>query len=371
MAERAEGDLRMAAGGLGEGREPYVLSLGHWSIDEIERAAEERLGEAAWSWISDVAEDGLAARRERRALDDIVLRQRVLVTDGALDTSTALFGQSLSFPVLAAPTSAQGVAHPEGEVATVEACAAAGTIAVVSGAATRDAADIAAAGAGWWRQIFAQGELGATLDLVEESVGHGAAAIMMTADVPVLGRRRNLPGGYVPPGWRAPDATLLGRAADVNLRVMLGSFTWDDVSAVRGRCPVPLLVKGILDGRDARRALDAGADGIVVSTHGGRQLDAAPAPAEVLPEIRDVLGGDPVVLADGGVRRGSHVLRLLARGATAVLVGRPTVWGLACGGSPGVRDVLEILRAELVTAMALTGCRTVSDVTAEVEWRRA
>jgi 4-hydroxymandelate oxidase len=324
----------------------------------------------AWCYVSDVAEDGVTAERELRVLQSIALRQRVLRGFRRSDTTSCLLGLELSAPIVAAPTSSQGLAHDDGEVATVRGCAAAGTFAIVSSRASRRIEDIGAERLPWWLQAYPQPDLDLTRELIATAVGHGARAVVLTVDVPVLGRRRDLPTGYVPPGWRDPDAPLVGVRADQNLRAMAQDpFTWDQVAELKAEVAVPLLLKGVLDHEDAALAAEAGLDGIVVSTHGGRQLDGTVTAAEALPAIVQSVAGRCLVLADGSVRRGSHVLRLLARGADAVLVGRPIVWGLACGGDAGVRDVIEILKAELATAMALTGCRDVASVTRDIEWR--
>jgi len=348
--------------------EPYILSQGLWTIEKIGAAARTMMSDEAWYYVSDVAEDGLAAAREREALDSILLRQRVMTEVGNIDPSVELFGQSLAVPVIASPTSGQGMVHREAELAVVRGCAAAGSIAAVSNASEKSASQIAAEGLPWWQQVYPQSDKGITLELIEHSIKLGASAIVLTVDVPVLGRRRNLPAGIAPPGWSSIDDLLEDVASDQNLRVMREPYTWADLGDFRERSSVPLLLKGVLDPEDATRARDAGVDGIVVSTHGGRQLDAAPSAVEVLPWIRDAVGDDFVLIADGSVRRGSHVLRLIARGANAVALGRPVLWGLACGGADGVRDVVEILKAEVITTMALTGCQCMQDVGADIQW---
>jgi 4-hydroxymandelate oxidase len=349
--------------------EPYVLQLGYWSLHQIEAAARAKMSAAAWHYVSDVAEDGVTSARERRALESIVLRQRVLADATPVELSTTVLAQKLAMPIIAAPTSAQGMVHSEAEVGTVRGCSAAGTLAVISSASTRSIEEIGQVGAPWWVQLYPNATKSATKEFLARAAASGAVAAVLTVDVPVLARRRFLPRGYAPADWKGPDAALSDLAAGHNLTVMASNpFTWDDVYDIKASSSIPVLLKGVLDPRDAALAADAGVAGIVVSTHGGRQLDGAPSPAEVLPAIADIVQERCVILADGSVRRGSHVLRLLARGASAVLVGRPVLWGLACGGAGGVRDVMEILRAELATAMALTGCRNVSAVTPDIEW---
>ncbi len=343
--------------------------LGPRSIDDLERLAAARLDADTWAYLTDVAEDGRTAARERRVLDAITLRQRGLGETGPVDTSASLFGTRLSCPVLAAPTSGQPFVHPDGEVAMARGCAAAGTLAVVpmTGGATIE--DIGRTGAAWWLQLYLPSDIGVAAAIAERAQSSGARALVISVDVPVLARRRNVPDGY-PHGWNERLVELrAGSEADSLFTLGSAPFRWSSLAALQRRSGLPVLVKGILDPDDARKAMDHGADGVVLSTHGGRQLDCAPTAAEVLPAVREVVGDRTVVLADGGIRRGSHALRMMVRGADAVLVGRAALWGLACGGEDGVRAAFAILQRELLTAMALIGCTSVTDVSADMEWR--
>jgi isopentenyl diphosphate isomerase/L-lactate dehydrogenase-like FMN-dependent dehydrogenase len=358
--------VHVTSSSLGVGATPPPLP--YHSLDDLERLAETKLDEETWSYVSDVAEDGRTHAREKAVLDDIVLRQRGLGDGGRVDTSTVLFGHPLRLPVLAAPTSGQAFVHADAERAMVRGCAQAGTVAVVPMTGSTLIEDIGALGAPWWLQLYLPSDTGVAAEIVARAAMAGAHAIVVSIDVPVLARRRNVPAGY-PAGWNERLISLRKGSPESLFILDNAPFTWKALAALRDRSMLPLLVKGLLDPDDVRPALDHGADGVVVSTHGGRQLDCAPTAAEVLPSVVDAAAGRCVVLADGGVRRGSHVLRLMVRGADAVLIGRPALWGLAVDGERGVRDALRLLERELVTAMGLTGCRSTGSIHADVEWR--
>ena len=249
-------------------------------------------------------------------------------------------------PILVAPWAYQKMAHPDGELATARAAAHAGTIMVVSTTTQAYLEDVASAAEGpkWW-QLYIFTDRGFTAERLKSVAASGYAAICFTVDFPVAGlRHRDTRSGFeMPVGL--PDDDLV---FDPNIR-------WDDLAWIREQAPLPLLVKGIMTAEDARVALDHGVDGIVVSNHGARQLDAVAAPLAVLPEIVDAVQGRVPVLVDGGFRRGTDVFKALALGASAVLVGRPTAWGLAAAGEDGVFDVLRILREELENVMTLAG----------------
>jgi 4-hydroxymandelate oxidase len=337
------------------------------SLDDLERLAEAQLDEGTWSYVSDVAEDGRTHAREMAVLEEIVLRQRGLGDGGTVDTSTVLFGQSLRLPVLAAPTSGQAFVHADAERGMVRGCAQGGTLAVVPMTGSTLIEEIGAEGVPWWLQLYLPSDTGVAAEIVARAAMAGARAIVVSIDVPVLARRRNVPAGY-PPGWNERLISLRKGSPESLFILDNAPFTWKALTALHDRSTLPLLVKGILDPDDARLAIDHGADGVVLSTHGGRQLDCAPTAAEVLPSVVDAVAGRCIVLADGGVRRGSHVLRLMVRGADAVLVGRPALWGLAVDGESGVRDAFRLLERELVTAMGLTGCWSTRSIRPDVEW---
>jgi isopentenyl diphosphate isomerase/L-lactate dehydrogenase-like FMN-dependent dehydrogenase len=344
--------------------------LRYQSLDDLERLAEARLDPGTWSYLCDVAEDGHTHAREKAVLAQIALRQRGLGDGRTVDTSARLFGTDLRLPVLAAPTSGQAFVHPEAERAMVRGCAAAGTLAVVPMTGSALIEDIGAEGAAWWLQLYLPSDPGVAAAVAERAAAAGAGALVISVDVPVLARRRNVPTGY-PPGWNERLIALRQGVTESLFTLDNAPFTWPALAALRARCAIPLLVKGVLDPDDVVRAIDHGVDGVVLSTHGGRQLDCAPTAAEVLPAVAEAAAGRCRVLADGGVRRGSHVLRLMVRGADAVLIGRPALWGLAVDGSDGVRDAFRLLERELVTAMGLTGCWTTGEVDPSMEFHPA
>jgi 4-hydroxymandelate oxidase len=352
----------------GAGDSAASVGLLSQSLDDLERMASERLDPATWAYISDVAEDGRTAARERSVLDAITLRQRGLGDGGTVDTSTSLFGQPLSVPVLAAPTSGQAFVHPDGELAMVRGAVAAGTVAIIPMTGSRTIEQIGSQAVPWWLQLYLPSDPEVRSAIAARAQAAGARAIVVSVDVPVLARRRNVPAGY-PPGWNERLVALRNGSEDELFILANTPFRWTALQSLREGSTLPILVKGILDPDDARQAVDHGVDGIVLSTHGGRQLDCAPTAAEVLPSVAEAVGGRCLILADGGIRRGSHVLRMMVRGADAVLVGRAALWGLACGGDSGVSDAFTILQRELTTAMGLTGCWSTGQVSPDVEWR--
>jgi 4-hydroxymandelate oxidase len=270
------------------------------------------------------------------------------------DASIELLGARIAAPILVAPWAYQRLAHPDGEVATARAASRAGTIMVVSTTAQDILEDIAKAGDGptWW-QLYVYTERSVTVDVLHRVHEAGYAAICFTVDFPVAGlRHRDTRTGFDMP-FGLPHSDLV---FDPNI-------TWDDIAWIREQAPLPILVKGILTAEDARLAVEAGADGVVVSNHGARQLDSVAATITVLPEIVEAVDGRIPVVLDGGVRRGTDVFKALAFGAAAVMVGRPTCWGLTVGGEDGVFDILRILREELENTMSLAGTHALSDIT--------
>jgi 4-hydroxymandelate oxidase len=283
----------------------------------------------------------------------------------------------VSLPVLAAPTALHRMANPEGEVATARACAAAGTIMTLSTLASSTIEDVAAAGRSSprWYQLYVMEDRDLTAELVKRAHGAGYSALVLTVDLPVLGvRDRDERNAFsLPEG--VEFANLAAKRAESEEGSALfeyvlfqhdRSLSWDDLAWIRSLAPMPLVLKGIVTAEDARLAVEAGVDGIVVSNHGGRQLDGAIPTIEALPEVVEAVDGRLEVFLDSGVRRGVDVVKALALGARAVLVGRPLLWGLAVDGEAGVRQVLDILRLEFEVAMALCGCRTVSDLGPEL-----
>ncbi|MEX1262692.1 MAG: alpha-hydroxy acid oxidase [Actinomycetota bacterium] len=323
-------------------------------VDDFAAAARAAVPPDVWDYYEGGAGDEWTLAENRRAFDRWTLRPRFLRGAGNPDTSTTVLGTPVAFPVLVAPWAYQRLAHPDGEHATARAAAAAGTVMVVSSTTEAYLEQVATAseGAKWW-QLYVAEDRGFTAAMLERVVAAGYRAICWTVDFPVNGlRHRDTRSGFVMPlGIGESDYIY-----DSNL-------SWDDLAWIGERSPgLPIIVKGLLTAEDAELAVQAGADAIVVSNHGGRQLDRSPAGLDALPEVVAQVSGRVPVLMDGGVRRGTDVLTAMALGASAVLVGRPTIWGLAAEGEAGVAAVLAILHAELENAMALTGCHTIDEI---------
>jgi 4-hydroxymandelate oxidase len=353
------------------------------TVDDFEAAARAVLPRMAYDYYRSGADDERTLRANRRAFGRHEIWYRVLVDVAERSLGTTLLGTPVSSPILIAPTAYHCMAHPEGELATARGAAAAGILYVVSTLATTRLEDVAAASPGpKWFQLYVHKDRGFTRELVERAQASGYRAVVLTVDAPLLGRRladeRNvftLPEGLA----MANLASAKGLGSTAEERSMLAkyvasrhdaSLTWKDLAWIRELTPLPLLVKGIVRADDAARAVEHGAAGVVVSNHGARQLDGAPATIDALPGVVAAVGGRCPVLMDGGVRRGTDVLKALALGASAVLVGRPVLWGLAVGGEAGVARVLEILQNELSMAMALAGCASLADVGGDLVRRR-
>jgi 4-hydroxymandelate oxidase len=323
-------------------------------VDDYEPVAREKLPPDVYDYFAGGAGDEWTVAENLRSFERWVLRPRFLRGSGAPDPSTELLGTRIESPVLVAPWAYQGRAHPDGELGTVRGAARAGTIAVVSSTAVDDLERIAAASDGpkWW-QLYLFADAGLNAEMLGRVAAAGYEAICWTVDFPVAGlRHRDARSGFVIPMGIGDDDY-----------VFEPNMTWDHLAIIREHAAdLPVLVKGILTAEDALLAVEHGADGVVVSNHGGRQLDSCMASLDALPEVVEAVGGRLPVLMDGGVRRGTDVLKAIALGAAAVMVGRPAAWGLAAEGEDGVAGVLGIFRAEVENAMALTGCRTIAEI---------
>ena len=347
---------------------------------EYERLAKARMTQMAFDYYASGAMDEITVAANHRAYDDILLRYRVLAGVGTRDTATSVLGHKIALPVLVAPTAFHGLAHPDAEPATARAAAAAGTLYVMSTLANTSMEQVAEHGNGQrWFQLYVFKDRGVTKSLVERAEAAGFTALELTVDAPLLGEREadvrnhfHLPDGLtaanlVDPKLKSVDAGAGSSGlADYFLRLLDDNLTWDDVAWLRSITRLPILVKGVARGDDAAHALEAGAAGIVVSNHGGRQLDTSRPTIQALPEVVEAVAGRAEILVDGGIRRGTDVLKALALGAKAVQVGRPVLWGLAVDGEAGVRHALELLRVELDLAMALCGCRGVAEITEDL-----
>ena len=347
-------------------------------IDDFERHARDRLPQMVYDYYAGGAGEEWTLRENVRAFDRWVLRPRVLVDVAKVDLSTTVLGQPLPFPIMLAPTAFQRLAHPEGELATARAASSLGALMVLSTISTVPLEDVAATGVDRWFQLYVMQDRSLAEDLVRRAHAAGYRGLVLTVDTPSLGLRlrdvRNrftlpsditmanlqditMPGGSGP-GGRSTGSDL----ADFFAAEHDATLSWDDLAWLRSLSPMPLVLKGVMSFEDARLAADAGVDGIIVSNHGGRQLDGVPAAIHALPEVVDAVGDQVDVMMDGGIRRGTDILKALGLGARAVMIGRPYLWGLACDGEEGVRRVIEMLRDELVLAMQLAGVSAVAGI---------
>jgi len=345
-------------------------------LSVLEELADKLLPRGIFDYFAGGADDEQTLAANARAWSSVPLRPRVLRDVSVVHTDLEVFGGRLAAPLGVAPVAYQTLAHPDGEVATAGGSAAAGTLMVVSSRSARRIEDLAKARSGvpWWFQCYVFQDRTLTESLVGRAVEAGCSAIVLTGDTPVLGlRRRDLLNGFSGPETLR-RASLQGEdlidpevapTADASL-LESPSVTFADLGwLLELSGGIPVLVKGVLRADDARRALDGGASGVVVSNHGGRQLDGAIASAWALEEVAGAVrarDASAAVWVDGGIRKGRDVLAALALGADGVLVGRPVIWGLASAGQAGVQRVMETLRAELELAMRLAGCRSLDEV---------
>ncbi|MBC8159871.1 MAG: alpha-hydroxy-acid oxidizing protein [Roseiflexaceae bacterium] len=341
-------------------------------LDDLEPLARAKLSQMAYDYLAGGAEDEWTLRENRAAFQRIQLLPRVLVNVTKRNLATTVLGTPVSLPVLVAPMAFHGLYHAEGELATARGAASAGTLLVASTASNVTLEQIAAeVDAPKWFQLYVYRDRERTRDLVQRAAAAGYRALCVTVDTPLVGRRER----DVRNRFHLPDGLTFANFADAVPEHSSGSalnayvaslwepsFSWGDLAWLRSLSPLPLVLKGVLHPEDAGLAVEHGVAGLIVSNHGGRQLDTVPAPITILPRIAEVVDGRAELLLDGGVRRGTDVLKALALGARAVLVGRPVLWGLAVGGAEGVRATLELLRAELALALALAGVTDVHAV---------
>jgi 4-hydroxymandelate oxidase len=350
------------------------------NIFEFEALARARVEASAWDYIIGGAEDEITLRENRAAIERTFLRPRHLVDVSQRDLSTTVLGTKIPFPLLLAPTGYHTLSHPEGEVETARGAGAMGIPLMLSTVSTRTMEDVAQAATGpLWYQLYMMKDEGVNEWLVRRAERSGYRAIVLTVDLVVTGnrerdRRNALSFSHIDVQnlvARTDDApaTVVG-ARHYNDIPWKEDLSWRDVEWLRNKTSLPVLVKGILTGEDAQIAVEHGAAGIVVSNHGGRQLDGAPATLDVLPEVAEAVGNRVELYLDGGVRRGADIIKAVALGARAVCIGRPYIWGLAADGARGVQRVIEMFRYEFDMAMALTGKRSVADLDASVIWRR-
>ncbi len=341
------------------------------NLADFERIASERLDAGTLGYFAGGAADEITLRDNVAAWRRWRLRPRVLVDVSEVRTDVELLGGPCSMPVCVAPVAFQRLVDPDGEVAMARAAAAAGTVMSLSTIATARPSEVAAGAPGGRRffQLYSFRDEAVTRALMEEAVESGFEAILLTVDAPVasLRERDQRTGFTIPPEVRAPslDAALGGGKPVAVTEVFAQinpALDWQDLDDLASECSLPVLVKGVFTAEDAALSIEHGAAGVVVSNHGGRQLDCVGASADVLPEVVEAVEGRGSVIVDGGIRRGTDVAVALALGADAVLVGRPALWGLAAGGESGALRVLEMLRDELALTLALCGCTSPAEL---------
>jgi isopentenyl diphosphate isomerase/L-lactate dehydrogenase-like FMN-dependent dehydrogenase len=340
------------------------------NVWDYERLAAERLDPGAHGYYAGGAGDELTLRDNVEAFRRWQLRPRVLIDVDSCTTATTVLGQDVSMPLLVAPVAFQRVAHPEGEIAMARAAKAAGTVMCLSTMATSTLEEVAETGVPRWFQLYIFRDEGVTRELIGRVVDAGFTALVLTVDTPFLGRReRDLRTGFV---VEIPVASLGqgGLTPAETFALTSASVSWRDVEQLASLSGLPVIVKGVLTEEDAKLACEHGASAIVVSNHGGRQLDGVSATIDALEEVVTAVDGRIEVLVDGGIRRGTDVVKALALGARAVLAGRAPLWGLAVDGEAGALRVLRLLQAEILSALQLVGCTSPADVTRDRIARR-
>ena len=346
------------------------------NLFDFEAAAREKLSAMAYDYYRSGSFDEITLEENHAAYDRLRLRFRVLRDVSERDLSIELLGRRISMPMLIAPTAFHRLAHPDGEAATARAAAAAGTIMTLSTLSNCSIEEVAAAAAGpLWFQLYVYRDREATRELVGRAEAAGYSALVLTVDAQVWAtRERDVRNRFhLPAGMRMANLMTSGldsieaHDSDSGLGRYVASLfdptlAWSDLEWLAGISQLPLVIKGVVDPEDARRAVDHGAAAVIVSNHGGRQLDTSIATIDALPAVAEAVDGRIPVLVDGGVRRGTDVVKALALGARAVLVGRPVLWGLAVNGEEGVAQVLDILRKEFDVALGLCGCRSCAEL---------
>lgn len=356
---------------------PYICSL-----DDYRVLAKEHLSADVLAWLNGGAADEISLKDNRAAFERIRLNSRVLQNMHGGNTQLTLFGQCFDYPIFLAPIAHHHLVHAQGESASLLAASAMRAGMVVSTQAGVRLEQLAKeAHAPLWFQLYIQADRHFSLQLLQRAEDAGYQAIVLSVDAPVSGLRNreqrsgfvmpdslqavNLAGMQQPPPYQAQA----GHSPLFNSPLLAHAATWQDIQWLKGHTRLPIIIKGIMHPSDAQLAIEHGADGIIVSNHGGRVVDGVPASIDVLAAVAEVVGTRVPILLDGGIRRGSDILKALALGAQAVLIGRPYLHALACAGAPGVAHVLHLLRSELELAMIHTGCRTLSDVQPSVIWQ--
>jgi 4-hydroxymandelate oxidase len=340
------------------------------SLPEFEIHARTIMSHMAYEYVASGAADEHTLHWNRLRYDEILLRPRVLMDVARVDMSVPLLGQTLPFPFLLAPTAYQRIVHPDGEIGTAKGAGAMGATYVVSSATNTAVEEIArAATAPLWFQLYVQSDRDFTRDVVQRAEAAGCRVLCLTVDTPILGaRNRQTRAGFqMQPELETPHLTDMSTHGRL-INPERTTLTWEAVAWLRSVTKLPVVLKGILDPDDAELAIDAGAAAIIVSNHGGRNLDTTPAAIDALPAVAARVARRIPVLVDGGIRRGTDILKAIALGADATLIGRPHCYGLAVGGAEGVSRVIQILTDELRMAMMLTGRANIQQVDRTVLW---
>jgi 4-hydroxymandelate oxidase len=340
------------------------------SLYDFEAAAKQKLSPPAWEYFSSGSADEITLRRNREALDALQLKPRVLVDVFKIDTSCTLLGHAMPHPILLAPTSSHLLAHPDAEVATARGAGLAKAIMVASTVSNRSIEDICkAASEPVWFQLYVEDDRKEVQSLIERAEAAGCKALCITADIPLpYARNREERIRAQAPMLPFPNLGTQARPGGGGGRTRR-HFNWADLAWIQSIAKTPIILKGILNPDDADEAVKRGVAAIVVSNHGGRVLDTEPATIEVLPAVVDRVAGRVPVLFDSGIRRGTDVLKGLGYGASAVLIGRPYLYGLSVAGADGIRDVINILRSELEVAMAMTGRTRLDQIDRSIFWK--
>ncbi|KAL5187958.1 (S)-2-hydroxy-acid oxidase GLO1 [Glycine soja] len=356
------------------------------NVTEYEAIAKEKLPKMVYDYYASGAEDQWTLKENRNGFSRILFQPRILIDVSKIDLTTTVMGFKISMPIMIAPTAMQKMAHPEGELATARAASAAGTIMTLSSTATSSVEEVASTGPGIrFFQLYVLKDRNVVAQVVRRAEKAGFKAITLTVDSPILGRREadiknrfTLPPNLVLKNFEGLDLGKLNKtsdsfAASYAAELYDRSLNWKDIKWIQTITSLPILLKGVLTPEDTMIAIQAGAAGIIVSNHGARQLDYVPATIMALEEVVKATQGRIPVFLDGGIRRGTDVFKALALGAAGVFIGRPVVFSLAADGEAGVRKVLQMLRDEFELTMALSGCRSLKEITRDhvlTEWDR-
>jgi 4-hydroxymandelate oxidase len=361
------------------------INLPTADVTQFEPLARKRLSKMAYDYVRSGGADEISMRENRAGFERLRLSPSVLVDVSEINTRVNLFGGEFESPILLAPVAYHRLYHAEGEIGTARGASAAGAGFVVSTFTTTAIDDIARnTQRPIWFQLYVQRDRGFTKDMVQRAVASGCKAVCLTVDTPVLGNRYGQLSFGLPkelecvhlrgltlsgPGVSQATQGHKTQRSSIYDTLFDPSFNWNDLEWLRSVAGVPVILKGVLSAEDGRLAVSCGADGVIVSNHGGRNLDTVPATIDVLPRVVEAIAGRIPVMLDSGIRRGTDVLAALALGAKAVFIGRPYIYGLALGGARGVERVISILRDELERAMALTGRRSIAEIDSTVLWR--